>query len=69
METIKIGIKGMTCGGCVASVKRVLTHLDGVQKVDVSLEQQQATVEYTPGRVDPARLRSAIEGAGFEVAR
>jgi copper chaperone len=69
METIKIGIKGMTCGGCVASVKRVLTQLDGVQKVDVSLEQQQATVEYTPGRVDPARLRSAIEGAGFEVAR
>ena len=68
METIKIGIKGMTCGGCVASVKRVLKQLDGVQKVDVSLEQQQATVEYTAGRVDLARLRSAIEGAGFEVA-
>jgi copper chaperone CopZ len=68
METIKIGIKGMTCGGCVASVKRVLKQLDGVQNVDVSLEQHQATVEYTAGRVDPARLRSAIEGAGFEVA-
>jgi copper chaperone len=68
METIKIGIKGMTCGGCVASVKRVLKQLDGVQNVDVSLEQQQATVEYTAGRVDAARLRSAIEGAGFEVA-
>jgi copper chaperone len=69
METITIGIKGMTCGGCVASVQRVLKQLDGVQTVNVSLDPQQATVEYTPGRVDPARLRSAIEGAGFEVAR
>jgi copper chaperone CopZ len=67
METITIGIKGMTCGGCVASVQRALKQLDGVDKVDVSLAQQRATVDYVPGRVDTASLRSAIEGAGFEV--
>ena len=69
MESITIGIKGMTCGGCVASVQRAVKQLDGVEKVDVSLAQQQATVEYIPGRVNPARIRSAIEGAGFEVSR
>ena len=69
METITIGIKGMTCGGCVASVQRALKQLDGVEKVDVSLQQQQATVNYAPEQVDPTRLRSAIEGAGFEVTR
>ena len=69
METITIGIKGMTCGGCVANVQRVLKALDGVGNVDVSLEREEANIEYTPGRVDPARLRSAIEGAGFEVVR
>ena len=68
METITLGIKGMTCGGCVASVQRVLKALDGVDKVDVSLEREQATIEYESGRVDPGRLRAAIEDAGYEVA-
>jgi copper chaperone len=67
METTTIKIRGMTCGGCVASVQRVLKALDGVENVDVSLKQEQATVQYVAGRVDPTRLRSAIEGAGFEV--
>lgn len=69
MESITIGIEGMTCGGCVASVQRALKQLDGVEKVDVSLAQHEAVIEYVPGRVNPATLRSAIEGAGFEVVR
>ncbi|HUP94747.1 MAG TPA: heavy-metal-associated domain-containing protein [Burkholderiales bacterium] len=69
METITLGIKGMTCGGCVASVQRVLKALDGVDTVDVSLEREQATIEYESGRVDPVRLRAVIEDAGYEVVR
>ena len=69
MKSITIGIRGMTCEGCVASVKRVLQEIDGVEKADVSLEPGQATVEYLPGRVNAARLRSAIEDAGYEVDR
>ena len=69
METITLGIKGMTCSGCVASVQRVLKALDGVGEVDVSLEHEKATIEYAGGRVDPARLRAAIEDAGYEVVR
>jgi copper chaperone len=69
MESITIKIKGMTCGGCVASVQRALKAIDGVHEVKVSLEQGQASIDYTPGRVNAARLSSAIEDAGFEVVR
>jgi copper chaperone len=69
MESIRIGIRGMTCDGCVASVTRVLKGIDGVERADVTLEPPEAKVEYTPGRVDAARLRSAIEDAGYEVER
>ena len=69
METITLDIKGMTCGGCVANVQRVLKALDGVDKVDVSLEREQATIRYVPGRVNPAHLRSVVEDAGYEVVR
>lgn len=68
METITLKISGMTCGGCVASVERVLKGIDGVDQADVSLEQAQATVNYAADKVDIARLRSAIEDAGFDVA-
>jgi copper chaperone len=68
METTVLRISGMTCGGCVASVKRVLQDIDGVRAVDVSLERAQATVEYDPARTQPARFRSAIEEAGYDVA-
>ena len=38
MET-EIGIGGMTCGGCVNSVKNVLQKIPGVTSVDVSLDR------------------------------
>jgi copper chaperone len=66
MQTTKIKVEGMTCGGCVASVKRALQQIDGVGSVEVSLDQAQASVEYDPSRVDETKLRSAIEDAGFD---
>ena len=67
METITIRVKGMTCGGCVAAVGRVLHKLDGVEKVDVSLERGQASVEFDAARVGEEDLRAAIEDAGYDV--
>ena len=68
METTVVKITGMTCMGCVASVKKVLTAIDGVQSVDVSLEKAQATIGYDAARVGPAQFKTAIEDAGFEAA-
>lgn len=66
METTRIKVEGMTCGGCVASVKRALQQIEGVATVDVSLDQAQARVEYDPARVNESQLRTAIEDAGFD---
>ena len=67
MESRTLKIEGMTCGGCVASVQRVLSALDGVQRADVSLEKNEATVSYEPRRVTPDALKAAIEDAGYDV--
>jgi copper chaperone len=68
METTVMKITGMTCMGCVASVKKVLTAIDGVQSVEVSLEKAQATIGFDAVRAKPAQFKSAIEDAGFEAA-
>lgn len=60
-------IEGMSCGGCVASVERALRAQAGVQQVAVSLADKQAKVAFDAAQMDIARLRAAIEAAGFEV--
>jgi copper chaperone len=69
MESITLKVKGMTCGGCVAAVTRVLQALDGVKEADVSLEQGAARVDYEPARLKRDDLEAAIEDAGYEVVR
>ncbi len=61
METTVMKVSGMTCMGCVNSVKKVLHAIDGVHSAEVSLEPAQATVVYdarAPGpRSSGARSR------------
>lgn len=67
METLTVNIKGMTCGGCVNSVKGVLEKISGVSSVDVSLEQNRAIISFDPAQAKPEQFKSAIEDAGFDV--
>jgi len=67
MQTVTLGISGMTCGGCVQSVTRVLTALGGVGKADVDLEKASAVVDYDPEQADVEQMKRAIEEAGYEV--
>jgi len=68
METVTLKVTGMTCMGCVGSVKRVLQDVDGVKAVDVSLDKAQATVQYDAAVAGPAQFKAAIEDAGYEAA-
>ena len=68
MQTVTLGVSGMTCGGCVRSVTSVLKALDGVVKADVSLDQQCAVVDYDPAKLGVDQLKRAVREAGYEVA-
>jgi copper chaperone len=67
METITMNVKGMTCGGCVASVTRVLKAVPGVADVAVTLQPGAAKVTFDPARTGAPALKGAIEGAGYDV--
>ena len=67
METIQLNIQGMTCNGCVKSVTGVLQKIPGVTGVEVSLEQNRATVIYNPAQAKPGQFKTAVEDAGYDV--
>ena len=51
--TLKIG--GMTCGGCVANVEKILRGIDGVERADVSLDEGLARVRFDAQRTSVAQ--------------
>ncbi|MFO1415386.1 MAG: heavy-metal-associated domain-containing protein [Burkholderiales bacterium] len=67
METITMKVDGMTCGGCVANVTRVLKAVPGVNDVAVTLNPGAAKVTFDPARTAQPALKSAVENAGFDV--
>jgi copper chaperone len=68
MEHLKLTVTGMSCMGCVNSVKNLLGALPGVGQIDIDLASGQVEVEYNADQVQPAQLRLAIEDGGYGVA-
>jgi len=67
METVTLNVKGMTCMGCVRSVKNVLEPIAGVHNIEVSLEKGLVTVSYDAARTGIEAFKSAIADAGYDV--
>ena len=63
--TIRLAIKGMECGSCVATVEQALKQTAGVVEANVNLATGQARIEYVPGLIDTAGLTRAIEASGY----
>ena len=64
METT-LKISGMSCGGCVNSVTRVLRAVPGIEPLHV--EVGQAKVRIDPSQASTDAAKRAIERAGFKV--
>lgn len=66
IKTVTLPVEGMSCGSCVASVKRTVKGLPGVTGVEVSLEKRQARVQYEEGKITPDRIAAAIRDLGYK---
>ncbi len=64
-ETVTLKVAGMTCGGCVYGVRKVLTRLPGVSKADVSYERSRAVITYNPAAVTVGKMIAAIKTLGY----
>ncbi|XP_011844139.1 PREDICTED: copper-transporting ATPase 2 isoform X6 [Mandrillus leucophaeus] len=67
-STTLIAIAGMTCASCVHTIEGMISQLEGVQQISVSLAEGIGTVLYNPSVISPEELRAAIEDMGFEAS-
>jgi copper chaperone CopZ len=66
MTRTTLKIDGMSCGHCVASVKRALASLDGVTVENVAVGS--ATLAYDPAVASPEKIADVISDAGYTAA-
>jgi len=64
--TVSMKIDGMHCDGCLRSVEKAATSVEGVSNLSVSLESGELTADIArPELVDA--LKGVIEDCGFDV--
>lgn len=68
MKNIIIKIKGMGCQNCVNAVMESLREIDGINKVNVSLEKELAEVEYDELKVNADKMIETIKELEYEAS-
>ncbi len=64
-QTVTLDVPGMTCAACPITVKKAISKVDGVSRVDVSYERRQAVVTFDDARASVQKLTQATENAGY----
>ena len=62
---VTLAITGMTCGHCVAAVKKALAAVPGVDAVEVTLAPPRAAVAFDPSRTTVEMLTKATAEEGY----
>ncbi len=68
VESVTLGVHGMTCAACVGRVERAIGSLPGVLDATVNLSTESATVDFLPATLSRERIAQAIRAAGYEPA-
>lgn len=68
MNTKTVSIEGMSCNHCKMTVEKALSSIDGVTKVEVSLENKNAVIK-SEEEIDDNKIKEVVEEAGYIVKR
>ncbi|XP_045328889.1 copper-transporting ATPase 1 isoform X7 [Leopardus geoffroyi] len=62
---LKMKVEGMTCHSCTSTIEGKIGKLQGVQRIKVSLDNQEATIVYQPHLITAEEIKKQIEAVGF----
>jgi len=67
LARIDLPILGMRCAACASTVEKGLSGLEGVDKANVNLATNQATVLYNPQFLNPDDFIASVKKSGYDV--
>lgn len=63
---VTLQVQGMSCGNCVKSIENSVGSINGVEKVNVQLNNGTVDVEFN-NEVDVKKITDTIEDQGYTV--
>lgn len=60
-------VLNMTCASCAVSAQSILEHQPGVLKATVNYANTSATIEFNPTITDKQKLKTALQGIGYDL--
>jgi copper chaperone len=67
MKNITLNVQGMSCGHCVHSIEESVGQLEGINQVNVKLNDAQVEVTFNESQVSLDIIKETIEDQGYEV--
>ena len=67
MSTTTVTVMGMSCAGCVSSLREEIGDIPGVNTVDVDLSSGTVIIN-SEGPVETVAIKNAVEEAGYCLA-
>ncbi len=64
-KTVTLSVPGMYCEMCPATVKKAISKVHGVSKVQASFETKEAVVTYDDSETNVGALTKAAANAGY----
>jgi len=64
-QTVTLSVLGMNCAACPITVKKALTKVAGVSKIDVNLDRREARVTFDDAKANVEALTRATKDAGY----
>lgn len=69
MESCRLLVEGMSCGGCAQRINAVLRRVEGVSDAQADHASGRVEVRLNPAVVTRAVLVERIEAAGYRIAQ
>lgn len=62
-------VEGMTCAACTVTTKVAINKLNGINDIDVSLENKSAVVNYDDSKTDAVKIKEKIDSVGYKATK
>ena len=67
MKNVTLNVQGMSCGHCVKAIEGSFGQLEGVNQVNLKLDEALVEVSFNESQVSLEKIKETIEDQGYEV--
>ncbi len=64
-KTVTLSVPGMTCAACPITIKKALSKIEGVEKIEITFEKKEVAVTFDDAKTKVDDLLEATKNAGY----